>query len=628
MAHIFKSAIFTCLVTLSPVSAQEMENTPLAMLSMIEKSDWEQAKTIAQNLNQPAAQKLVLWSRLRAGEGEWNEYRDFLDQNPQWPGLKRLRKQAELAITDRTKKPDMRRVFMGQPAQTGQGALWLANLDPSVAADAWLDLNLSTQEQAVFLDRFKNLLTPLHQRRLENLLWRGALTQAQAMLSLVPIAYRANAQTRIDLQRGTLPEKLEINTAGIAYDRFQYLIKQGEWDAAQNALIAVTGAENKLSRPQKWAKRRRGFARRAMRAGDVQAAYDLARYHYLTSGSDYADLEWLSGYIALQYLQNPDQALVHFKNFEAVVKSPISSGRASYWLGQTYEALKDYENAAQSYRKGAKFQTSFYGQLSAQRNRVKPDPTLAGLESVGDWRRAPFVKDSVFQAATILLAAGETAMARQFLVNLVDKLPLAQLPLLAEYTRQSGADFATVSIAKRAVRRGVIMPAAYFPLTDLATFAKSVPAEVALSIARRESELNPAAISPAGARGLMQVMPATARNVADDIGVDYDVEKLTDSWEYNATLGTAYLGGMFEKYNGSYILAFAAYNAGPNRVDEWIKTYGDPRTTDTDALQWIEHIPYRETRNYVMRVMESLHVYRARIAGKTLPLRIFQDISR
>ena len=172
------------------------------------------------------------------------------------------------------------------------------------------------------------------------------------------------------------------------------------------------------------------------------------------------------------------------------------------------------------------------------------------------------------------------------------------------------------------------MPAAYFPLTDLATFAKSVPAEVALSIARRESELNPAAISPAGARGLMQVMPATARNVADDIGVDYDVEKLTDSWEYNATLGTAYLGGMFEKYNGSYILAFAAYNAGPNRVDEWIKTYGDPRTTDTDALQWIEHIPYRETRNYVMRVMESLHVYRARIAGKTLPLRIFQDISR
>jgi soluble lytic murein transglycosylase len=162
----------------------------------------------------------------------------------------------------------------------------------------------------------------------------------------------------------------------------------------------------------------------------------------------------------------------------------------------------------------------------------------------------------------------------------------------------------------------------------LARYSGNVAPEIAMAIARRESELNPKAVSPVGARGLMQIMPATARQVARDINIEYSQNRLTNDWRYNAKLGSTYLGGLLDIYEGSYVLAFAAYNAGPNRVNEWIKTYGDPRGNKIDQVDWIEHIPYRETRNYVMRVIESLHVYRMRISGKIVPIRLTQDLTR
>lgn len=628
MALWLKSILIACFTIGSPIWAQDEVFSADTLLTAINSKDWQQAKEIAQELDQPSAIKLLTWARLRAGEGQWSEYRDFLAENNHWPGLAKLRKQAERAIDQTTTSTNIQSLFTNHAPQTANGALAQGKNDPTAVIAAWQNLNLSGAQQSMFIESYGPTLEPYHDTRLDNLLWRGALKQAEAMLLIVSNEKRRAAQARIELQRKSLPEDTTNLTGGLAYDYFQYLIKQGGWDAAQDMIISVTGAEHKMGRPESWGKRRRGFARRAMRAGDIANAYDLARYHGLELGADYADLEWLAGYISLHHMKKPEQALVHFKNFDNAVKSPISRGRAGYWLGQTHEALGQYAQAAQNYRAASQHQTSFYGQMATQRNRGEPDPTLAGRQDVDDWRNAPFASDSVFQAAQLLHAANRPNMTRWFLAHLAETLPLDQVEVLASYADEIGANFSTISIAKEAVKRGLVIPAAYFPVTELADYAKAISPELAMSIARRESELNPTAVSPAGARGLMQVMPATARDVAGELEIDYSKAKLTQDWKYNATLGTAYLAGLIEKYDGSYVLAIAAYNAGPHRVTEWIETYGDPRKTDTDVIHWIEHIPFRETRNYVMRVMEGLHVYRARIAGKTLPVRIYQDLSR
>ena len=199
---------------------------------------------------------------------------------------------------------------------------------------------------------------------------------------------------------------------------------------------------------------------------------------------------------------------------------------------------------------------------------------------------------------------------------------------MADFATQLDQPFVALGIAKEAAKRGIVLPAAYYPVTELAQYSAEIEPEIAMSIARRESELSPTAISSAGARGLMQLMPATARAVAQDLDMEYSKARLTSDWRYNATLGTAYLSGLIDIYDGSYVLAFAAYNAGPHRADEWIELYGDPRDPLVDAVDWIEHIPFRETRNYVMRVIESLHVYRARISGLSQSVRLTKDLTR
>jgi len=188
--------------------------------------------------------------------------------------------------------------------------------------------------------------------------------------------------------------------------------------------------------------------------------------------------------------------------------------------------------------------------------------------------------------------------------------------------------FVALGIAKQAAKSGIVLPRAYFPLTDLAQYSGGVDAEIAMSIARRESELYDEAVSPAGARGLMQIMPATAQTVSNTIGLEYSKARLTEDWRYNATLGTAYLAELLDEFNGSYVLTFAGYNAGPHRAREWIERFGDPRDSTVNVIDWIEHVPFTETRNYIMRVIESLHVYRARLNGASGAVRLTADLTR
>lgn len=644
---LFFCTVALCAAPVFALSGSDKENGALlsSALAAMEGKDWAAAEQAAARISDPVASDLVLWERLRQGEGGWDEYERFLAEHADWPGLKRLRRAGEAAIPRGHDPASVRRFFEGNPPQTGTGALRLAEaLQAQGRAEeageevirAWREMDLEPEEEAEFLSRFGRLLSRHHPARVENLLWDGRTGAAERMLQYLPDAQARLARARIGLQReakgvdglvNAVPRSL-ADDPGLAFDRFMWRVGKERWDDAEALLLERSSSAEALGRPEEWSNRRRGFARRAMRAGEPQKAYILASQHGLTTGDNYADLEWLSGYIALTYLKSPEQALFHFTRFWSAVDSPISQGRAGYWLGRTYEAMGRSEEAVQAYRLGARHQTSFYGQLAAERIDMPPDAGLTAKADFPHWRNAGFAKSGPIRAALLLNHTQELPMMRWFFTHVAETQDRTGLLQLSQLALELGQPHVALGVAKEAAKRGIVLPESYFPVTDLATFSVDVAPEVAMSIARRESEMNQNAISPAGAQGLMQIMPGTARDMSRDLGMEYSKARLTSDWRYNARLASAYLGSLIEKYNGSYLLAFAAYNAGPNRVAEWIAEYGDPRDGSVDKVDWIEHIPYRETRDYVMRVMESLHVYRARLSGRAQPLRITQDMSR
>jgi Soluble lytic murein transglycosylase and related regulatory proteins (some contain LysM/invasin domains) len=311
------------------------------------------------------------------------------------------------------------------------------------------------------------------------------------------------------------------------------------------------------------------------------------------------------------------------------VGSPISLGRAGYWRGRALEAMGQRTQAQAAYRAAATHQTSFYGQLAAERAGLAMSPELAGGERYPGWRSAPFARSGVLEAAQLFAGAGERTLAEIFLLHLAREAGAEAQAQLAGLAFDLGEPHLALRIAKEAAGDGAIFPEAYFPLTDLARKRHPVPTELVLAIARRESEFDPAAISGAGARGLMQLLPSTAEEVAGKLNMRFSTSALTADPAYNATLGAAYLADLESSFGTNPVLLAAAYNAGPSRARQWIAERGDPRGMRTDqVIDWIEAIPFTETRNYVMRVTEALAVYRARLAGKAVPITLSQDLTR
>jgi soluble lytic murein transglycosylase len=591
------------------------------------------------------AADLVLWLRLRDGAGDWDEYADFLRRNRDWPALATLSARAEQRIPDDLAPLAVVRFFAGEAPRTGTGALRLADAfaalgreeeAATIAARAWRELSLNRAEEEAFLARHAPVLADSHVARLDMLLWRGLADEVDRMLPRVPDDWKALARARIgvrlDVDGSTaliraVPEAL-ADDPGLAYERYLYRVKAGRWDEAEEYLLRYSASAETLGRPDMWMDRRANLARQALRRGDVETAYALAADNFSESrlGAEFADAEWVAGFIALTRLDDPERAIVHFERLGDAVVTPISLGRAGYWLGLAHDRAGDGLSAAAAWRAAAQHQTSFYGQLAAERAGMAPDRRLAGPRVAPDWLDASVLRLAPVRAALLLHRAGDDAGARLFLRHAAEGQPPAGRAALAQMAADLGQPHLGLRLAKDAARAGVILPGQYYPLHAIAEEDWPVPTEFALAIARQESEFNPAAVSPAGARGLMQLMPATAQEVAGKLGEPYRLDALIAEPDYNARLGTAYLARMLAAYDGSYILAAAAYNAGPGRVRDWLATFGDPRRPEVDAVNWIETIPFEETRNYVMRVLESLHVYRARLAGEVAPVRLAADI--
>ena len=354
-----------------------------------------------------------------------------------------------------------------------------------------------------------------------------------------------------------------------------------------------------------------------MRSGEFEKAYQIASNHHLKKGKDFADLEWLSGFIALRKLTQPKLALTHFRKFSYVVDTPISLGRSGYWLGLTYKALNDETASQQYFRKSVMSLSSFYGQLSVNFLHQPDLIDMSGREVVTDWRTGQFAKSSVLKAAIQVSRAGSRYLTERLLVHLSENSTKEEFIELASFAAELGETHVSLMITKQAAREGFQIFRTYYPLElpSEIEFKNELEKILPLSIIRRESEFDPEVISPVGARGLMQLMPKTAEEMAGKVGLPYSRKRLVTDPTYNVRLGIAYLQELSERFGGNVILVSAAYNAGPTRLDRWLEMFGDPRNENIDVIDWIEDIPYRETRNYVMRVAESLLPYEARIKG-------------
>lgn len=612
---------------------RDMPPRPLtSALLAAQDGRWIWARGLAERSG-PAGPAIIDWMRLRAGHGSPQEVLAFLETHGDFPGLDRLVEKSE-PVFEEASDAEVLALFESRSPQTGGGVLRLARAQMAAGKQgdaeagivlAWRTLDLSTAEHDLFLAEHGPLLADHHAARLDMAEWRG-LKDVALMRPLVSEARQKLSALRDKIKNGgdpsagisDLPKELQDDPL-LSYRRFERLLDMGKTEEAMALTVAQSHSDKGLGIPDRWASWRRALARRMMREGKYDTAYALASVHGLEEGGDYADLEFLSGYLALRFLDDAELARDHFQRLSAAVNSPISRGRAGYWLGRAQEALGDPEAAQVSYEAGAEHPTSFYGLLAAEKAGVALPGDLNGREGLGDWRAADFAKSLPYQAGVLLAKNGQDWYAEMFLTDLAERLSRDDLARLGQALDEMGDAHLQVMAGKAAASEGRVANGIYYPLHPMQEMDLPIDMEMALAIARRESEFDFSVRSHAGAEGLMQVMPGTARDVARDTGVAYDPEKVRNDWRYNAQLGASYLAQMAERFDGNILLVSAAYNAGPHRADQWIEALGDPRDPEVDVVDWVEHIPFRETRNYVQRVAESLPIYRARLGRDPLP---------
>jgi soluble lytic murein transglycosylase len=552
-----------------------------------------------------------------------------------WPGLAGLRGNSERALYRENPPPDQVLAAFGdtQP-ETAEGAVILSRAlvargDRAGAAKLirriWRDDALSKSFEDKILAEFPDLLGPAdHKARMDYLMYRGQTAQAKRFgdLGKAQSLYKAWAATNnraanaavliasVDPQSRRDPAYLFI--------RIENLRRQDKYDEAASLLSQMPRDRGALVNPGQWWDEQRIVSRGLVDQGEFKAAYRVVDASAAVSSEDVGEAEFHAGWYALRGLQDGAAAETHFRKILQVSSGPISLSRAWYWLGRAADGGGP-GRAADFYAKAASYSSTFYGQLAAEKigrrslNVTYPHPT--------EEDRQRFQSREAVQAIARLEAAGHGWRADVLYRALAKQLQgPGEIALLAAQAERSGNHHLSLQIGKIAYSRGADVAALAFPIgviPDSANISGSGKA-LAYAIARQESAFNPAAVSSANARGLLQLLPTTAKAVAGRHGMAYSKDRLTADAGYNATLGAHYLGEQIDAFGGSYILTFIAYNAGPNKVPEWIARYGDPRGKSIDeVVDWIERIPFPETRNYVERVMENYQVYKARLGQKT-----------
>ncbi len=620
------------------------------------RGNWSAAKSTARQIKDEDASKIVTWIYLldKDSGARFDEIVRFMDQNPTWPRQRRLLEAAEKAIPKDMSASQVITWFAGREPLTGEGKYRLGtahleagnkNYGESWIIKAWVEHDFRSSKRAEILRSYGDLLEgDPHERRLSRLLWDRQRVIATDMLPLVNEDHKKLAKARMDLMRGagslekavqSVPESLQ-GDPGFLYDQVQFLRKKEEFEDARALLLSVELESTGGPTQGTWWNLRHRLVRSAIDDLDYQSAYLLARNHGQDSGRGYAEAEWLAGWIALRKLDKPTAALKHFQKLYASVQTPISLARATYWAGRAAEQSGDKDRAKLFYDLAAAYPTTYYGQLAAEKiTQGELILRLPKIPETDDQGVKEFMDGDLIKIVRILNNLKRGNLMQSFLYHLADEATtIERYAMLGNLARELGHRNFALRIAKKALRKNIVLPDHSYPIVDIPDLpATAQPAEPALvlGLSRQESEFNAKAVSPVGARGLMQLMPGTARIVARKHKLQYQERWLTSNPAYNAQLGAVHLGDLIADWDGSYILALISYNAGPGRARRWIEEFGDPRSPDVDQIDWVERIPFSETRNYVQRVLENTQVYRGRLAGGdrlNIPIIIGADLTR
>ena len=639
--------------------AQTLSSSDLAMLERAfdaaDRKQWDYARSVAAQISNPAARDVVFWRAYTAKDNgaAFADINRFISNHRDWPNQRGLQARAEEAMPADVMQPDeVVTWFQGREPVSGEGMVKLADAYFRKSQDAngktwlrkgWIEGNFASDRMALIAARHGSRLSSEdHQRRASRLVWAGEFGQANAMSSWLDSSYSALITARIRLRQGArdadaayarVPSNLR-DDVGLLFDRARWLRKRDRDVEARPLLIAASANSNEQPPDvDDWWTERNYQAREALDVGNAQQAYQIAAGHDMRkdAGLPYAEAEFLAGWIALRFLNRPDTAQDHFMRLREAVTAPISIARAHYWAGRAADKAGRTSDAVRQYEIAAAYPMTYYGQLAAATMNPRGNLNLAVNRGTAASKQA-FMDQSVMQAMQALADVGAEGTLRTFALSAAESFTdRDQFVFLSNFLRQMNQPALALRVAKRGLQKNVQIFDIAYPTVPLPVYRGNGTAPesaLVLGFTRQESEFDHEAASSAGARGLMQMMPATAKLTARRHGIGYSNKSELFTPSVNMQLGMAHVSDLLESFGGSYVLSIASYNAGAGRANQWISTYGDPRATNADVVDWIERIPFNETRNYVQRVLENTQIYRNILAGRETPLSIASDLKR
>ncbi|MBS0239927.1 MAG: transglycosylase SLT domain-containing protein [Proteobacteria bacterium] len=630
-------------------------------VAAVRSNDIEGFKEAKEKINNPVAQKLADWIRLRSGLGEPPEFQSFLRDNPAWPDRPTLTQRFEEALfTHGGSANNIKSFFKNSTPETGAGyaALASANLADGnteearkFAAKAWREMSIPPQLENGFLDRFGNLLSPAdHKWRFDRLVTNDIrfadnradrVALARRLIPLLPASEQKRATARLAVFNKASNAQALMNAlppgsrddTGLAFHKAQLLRKAGKIEEAAAIILAIPPNPNKIAALDEWWGERRELAYGALKLGNAKLAYDLVKDAGPISVNPRKEQTFLAGWIAFRQLKKLDTAERHFKDMAAAADGPLSTAKAAYWLGRLADARGDKAEAVKQYRNAAKNSDTFHGLLAMQ--MLDPGRTSFEISPPAYPTAAQIQKLVSSDTAKALVIARKANLSREITRTLLAGLrnaasTEAEVGMVAYLADNLADPQMSLRISKVAIGNGQNLLTYGYPLKPFPGYTPlRAPPELPLllGIARQETEFDTQIVSGAGAKGLLQVMTGTAHHVCKDYKIKCSIPRLLSDPPYNVMIGSAYIADRMDDFGGSYVLGIAGYNAGPGRARQWIRENGDPRDPNVDPVDWIERIPIMETREYVTKVLANIQIYRARLGMKN-PLRLKQDLLR
>ena len=635
-------------VTKSKFYSQKDFSIARKAISEMKKSNWVLALKTSKKAKDKSIYNFIQWRHLltSGNKASFYDYSSFIDKNKDYARIGRLRYLAEHKLSNEKMSPvKIINWFQSAEPLSGYGKMILGESyiltgneseGKKMIKDGWITADLTRSELKFFRKKFKKYLDSKdYVKRADYLAWNNKYWDLKRLLRYLPKDYELLYNARqllmsksygVDTAISKVPAKFK-NDAGLNYDRLKWRRKRGRVDDSVEILTKIKNTKDYLVRPDMWWKERDIISRSLIYKKKYELAYKISSNHAMTEGPDFAAAEWMSGWIALSFLDDALLAKEHFENFYNNVGYPISTARGAYWLGRTYKKLENNELSSKWFKEASNYLTTYYGQLAFMELNPNENFELPKDQKIKKEYRETFLKKKLVKTIYLLDELNEDKYTKHMLRHLAnDDVDNGSEILAAELaTNIDRFDFA-IQIAKLASYEKRFHNQFNYPIISTPKYinGRKIPESAfILSIIRQESEFDLSANSHAGAKGLMQLMPYTAKLVSKQAKLPYSRSRLTSDPEYNINLGSHYIAGLILNYDGAYPFAIAAYNAGPNRVKYWKKINKDPQKKQISYVDWIELIKFKETRNYVQRVLENYNVYRYVLEQRPIKMKDF-----